>query len=66
MPTFPIPIHHKIYELRGRQIMLDEDLAVYENLWSQIVTSSVKRHGGRRYYPNVFIVMSFLRHHEDR
>jgi len=86
MPTFPVPIHHKIYELRGRQIMLDEDLAElygvetkvfnqavkrnldrfpddfrfqlseteYENLRSQFVTSSVRKHGGRRYYPYAF------------
>jgi DNA-binding PadR family transcriptional regulator len=81
-----IPIHHKIYQLRGRQIMLDEDLAElygvetkvfnqavkrnidrfpedfmfklteseYENLRSQFVTSSLEKHGGRRYHPYAF------------
>jgi hypothetical protein len=27
MQELTIPIHHKIYILRGKQIMLDEDLA---------------------------------------
>ena len=27
MHELSIPIHHKIYTLRGKQIMLDEDLA---------------------------------------
>jgi len=81
-----IPIHHKIYTLRGKQIMLDSDLAElyqvetkvfnqavkrnserfpadfmfqlteeeYENLRSQIVTSSLEQHGGRRYIPYAF------------
>ncbi|HQR74490.1 MAG TPA: ORF6N domain-containing protein [Sulfurovum sp.] len=80
------PIHHKIYTLRGKQIMLDSDLAEfyqvetkvfnqavkrnserfpedfmfqlteeeYENLRSQIVTSSLGQHGGRRYMPYAF------------
>ena len=86
MDKLPIPIHHKIYTLRGKQIMLDEDLAVlyqvttkrlneqvkrnrerfpsdfmfqltedeYENLRSQIATSSLEEHGGRRYMPYAF------------
>ena len=81
-----IPIHHKIYTLRGKQIMLDNDLAElyqvetrrlneqvkrnsdrfpddfmfqltqeeYENLKSQIATSSLEEHGGRRKLPYVF------------
>jgi len=86
MQQLTIPIHHKIYTLRGKQIMLDSDLAElyevetkvfnqavkrnierfpedfrfqltveeYENLRSQIVTSSLKEHGGRRYLPYAF------------
>ena len=86
MHDISIPIHHKIYTLRGKQIMLDEDLAElyevetkvfnqavkrnserfpddfifqltkeeYENLRSQIVTSSLEEHGGRRYMPYAF------------
>ncbi len=81
-----IPIHHKIYTLRGKQIMLDEDLAElyhvetrrlneqvkrncerfpndfmfqltkeeYENLMSQIATSSLEKYGGRRKLPYAF------------
>ena len=84
--TLTVPIHHKIYTLRGKQIMLDSDLAAlyevetkvfnqavkrnserfpedfmfqltekeYENLRSQIVTSSLEQHGGRRYMPYAF------------
>jgi hypothetical protein len=46
MDALTIPIHHKIYTLRGKQIMLDEDFMFqlsekeYENLMSQIATSS--------------------------
>jgi len=86
MEKFPIPIHHRIYMLRGKQIMLDSDLAALyhvttkvfnqavkrnserfpndfmfqltededQNLRSQIVTSSLEQHGGRRYRPYAF------------
>ncbi len=101
MNKLAIPIHHKIYTLRGKQIMLDEDLAsLYDvttkrlneqvkrnserfpddfmfqlteeelkslrsqfatldtgrgkNLRSQIATSSLEMHGGRRYMPYAF------------
>ena len=86
MNELTIPIHHKIYTLRGKQIMLDSDLAElyevetkvfnqavkrnskrfpadfmfqltekeYENLRSQFVTSSLEKHGGRRYMPYAF------------
>jgi len=86
MNELTIPIHHKIYTLRGKQIMLDSDLAAlyqvetkvfnqavkrnserfpedfmfqlteeeYENLRSQFVTSSLEKHGGRRYMPHAF------------
>ncbi len=47
MHKLNIPIHHKIYTLRGKQIMLDEDLAMlheveYENLKSQFATLGEK------------------------
>lgn len=80
------PIHHKIVTLRGKQVMLDFDLAElykvetrrlneqvkrnserfpddfmfqlddkeYENLMSQIATSSLEQHGGRRKLPYAF------------
>jgi len=86
MNELTIPIDHKIYTLRGKQIMIDSDLAAlyevetkvfnqavkrnierfpedfmfqlteeeYENLRSQIVTSSLEQHGGRRYIPFAF------------
>ena len=79
-------IQNMIYIFRGRQVMVDSDLAMlyqvetkvfnqavkrnlnrfpgnfrfqlteeeYENLRSQIVTSSENTHGGRRYMPYVF------------
>lgn len=52
-------IKSRIYTVRGKEVMLDEDLMFqlsekeYENLRSQIVTSS-SSHGGRRYLPYVF------------
>jgi len=86
MNELAVPIHHKIYTLRGKQIMLDEDLALlyqvetrrlneqvkrnyerfpddfmfqltleeYENLMSQIATSSLRQYGGRRKLPYAF------------
>ena len=37
------PIHHKIYTLRGKQIMLDEDLAVLYQVETKVFNQAVKR-----------------------
>jgi hypothetical protein len=52
MPTFPVPIHHKIYELRGRQIMLDEDLAELYGVETKVFNQAVKRNLDR--FPDDF------------
>lgn len=44
-----IKIGNMIYEIRGKQVMLDSDIGI---LRSQIATSS--SHGGRRYNIRVF------------
>jgi len=38
-----IPIHHKIYTLRGKQIMLDSDLAELYEVTTKIFNQAVKR-----------------------
>jgi len=52
MSTFPIPIHHKIYELRGRQIMLDENLAELYGVETKVFNQAVKRNLDR--FPDDF------------
>jgi hypothetical protein len=37
------PIHHKIYTLRGKQIMLDEDLAALYQVETKVFNQAVKR-----------------------
>ena len=53
MQTFPIPIHHKIYQLRGRQIMLDEDLAELYGVETRILNQAVQRNIER--FPDDFM-----------
>jgi len=38
-----IPIHHKIYTLRGKQIMLDSDLAELYQVETKVLNQAVKR-----------------------
>ena len=38
-----IPIHHKIYTLRGKQIMLDNDLAELYQVETKVLNQAVKR-----------------------
>jgi len=48
-----IPIHHKIYTLRGKQIMLDEDLAELYQVETRRLNEQVKRNSER--FPNDFM-----------
>ena len=47
------PIHHKIYTLRGKQIMLDEDLAALYQVEIRRLNEQVKRNSER--FPNDFM-----------
>ena len=51
--TIPIPIHHKIYTLRGKQIMLDEDLAELYKVETKVFNQAVKRNSER--FPDDFM-----------
>ena len=42
-----IPIHHKIYTLRGKQIMLDSDLAELYQVETKVFNQAVKRNSDR-------------------
>jgi len=48
-----IPIHHKIYTLRGKQIMLDNDLAALYQVETKVFNQAVKRNSER--FPDDFI-----------
>ena len=47
------PIHHKIYTLRGKQIMLDSDLAVLYHVETKVFNQAVKRNSDR--FPDDFM-----------
>ena len=53
MNELPIPIHHKIYTLRGKQIMLDEDLAMLYEVTTKRLNEQVKRNSER--FPEDFM-----------
>ena len=53
MHELTIPIHHKIYTLRGKQIMLDEDLAELYQVETRRLNEQVKRNSER--FPNDFM-----------
>jgi hypothetical protein len=48
-----IPIHHKIYTLRGKQIMLDSDLAELYQVTTKRLNEQVKRNSER--FPDDFM-----------
>lgn len=48
-----IPIHHKIYTLRGKQIMLDSDLAELYQVETKVFNQAVKRNSER--FPEDFM-----------
>ena len=48
-----IPIHHKIYTLRGKQIMLDSDLAELYQVETRVLNQAVKRNSER--FPDDFM-----------
>ena len=47
------PIHHKIYTLRGKQIMLDFDLAELYQVETRVLNQAVKRNSAR--FPDDFM-----------
>ena len=53
MNELTIPIHHKIYTLRGKQIMLDEDLAEMYQVTTKRLNEQVKRNTER--FPEDFM-----------
>jgi len=53
MNELTIPIHHKIYTLRGKQIMLDEDLAELYEVTTKRLNEQVKRNSDR--FPEDFM-----------
>ncbi|MFT7824356.1 MAG: ORF6N domain-containing protein [Sulfurimonas sp.] len=48
-----IPIHHKIYTLRGKQIMLDFDLGELYQVETRVLNQAVKRNSAR--FPDDFM-----------
>ena len=48
-----IPIHHKIYTLRGKQIMIDSDLAALYQVETRRLNEQVKRNSTR--FPDDFM-----------
>jgi len=53
MNELTIPIHHKIYTLRGKQIMLDSDLAELYDVETKVFNQAVKRNSKR--FPDDFM-----------
>ena len=53
MNALTVPIHHKIYTLRGKQIMLDEDLATLYGVTTKRLNEQVKRNYER--FPDDFM-----------
>ncbi len=53
MNELPVPIHYKIYTLRGKQIMLDEDLAELYEVETRVLNQAVKRNSER--FPSDFM-----------
>jgi len=53
MNELTIPIHHKIHTLRGKQIMLDSDLAALYEVETKVFNQAVKRNSER--FPEDFM-----------
>ena len=53
MDEMTVPIHHKIYTLRGKQIMLDSDLAALYEVETKVFNQAVKRNSER--FPEDFM-----------
>ncbi len=58
-----IPIHHKIYTLRGKQIMLDSDLAELYQVETRRLNEQVKRNSER--FPNDFMFQLSEKEYEN-
>ena len=62
MNELAIPIHRKIYTLRGKQIMLDEDLGELYQVETKVFNQAVKRNSER--FPNDFMFQSTEKEYE--
>ncbi|WP_294958950.1 ORF6N domain-containing protein [Sulfurovum sp.] len=63
MNELTIPIHHKIYTLRGKQIMLDEDLASLYEVETKVFNQAVKRNNER--FPDDFMFQLSEKEYEN-
>ncbi len=63
MNELPIPIHQKIFTLRGKQIMLDEDLAELYQVTTKRLNEQVKRNNER--FPSDFMFQLTEEEHEN-
>ena len=63
MEELTIPIHHKIYTLRGKQIMLDEDLAELYRVETRVLNQAVKRNSER--FPDDFMFQLSEKEYEN-
>ena len=57
------PIHHKIYTLRSKQIMLDSDLAELYNVETRRLNEQVKRN--RERFPSDFMFQLSEKEYEN-
>ena len=58
-----IPMHHKIYTLRGKQIMLDSDLAELYQVETKVFNQTVKRNSKR--FPDDFMLQLTEKEYEN-
>ena len=63
MEELAIPIHHKIYALRGKQIILDEDLAGLYRVETRRLNEQVKRNSER--FPEDFMFQLSKKEYEN-
>lgn len=63
MNELTIPIHHKIYTLRGKQIMLDSDLAALYKVETKVFNQAVKRNSER--FPEDFMFQLTVEEYEN-
>ena len=63
MHKLTIPIHHKIHTLRGKQIMLDSDLAALYEVETKVFNQAVKRNSER--FPEDFMFQLTEKEYEN-
>ena len=57
------PVHHKIYTIRGKQIMLDSDLAALYQVETKVFNQAVKRNSKR--FPEDFMFQLTEKEYEN-